>query len=179
MVEIRRAEIIVRDGIEWVVEGTHQVAKMQWEKHPENFLGSHCLECGFENPNINYGGGYREQLKERKLCFTCNHWTNYIERTDLLTSWKVDTERTRIVVNGHAYSFDTNQPFKDKSRGLLGYGGRVWWIYFPSSDTRVKTNDLWHGGEVPEHFRDRIRNNAEFLHVNSDGSYSHEWMNKY
>lgn len=174
MVEVVKAEIVNQYGMDWVVERNTQYALSRRTTHPEEFLGTHCLKCGFENPHLAYGEPVKSQMRGRQLCFSCNFWINRIEKFD------EDGDRTYLTVDGAVYSFYTKEPMVDKSKhGFLGFGGRVWWIYFPSTDTRIKTNNLWHGGDVPEHFRDRIKDNAEFLHVNSDGSYSHEWMDKY
>lgn len=175
MVDIVKAEIVNEYGTDWVVERNTRYALSRRTTHPEEFLNKHCLECGFENPHVGYGEPTKSQMRERQLCFRCNFWTERLEKIGIID------DRMYIVVNGSMYSYNHNEPMVDKRkyRGALGYGGSEWWIYFPASDTRVKTNNLWDGGEIPMHFRDRIQNNATFLHVNSDGSYSHEWMDKY
>lgn len=64
-----------------------------------------------------------------------------------------------LIVNGHMYS-DGGES-REQSQ-YLGHGGRRFHIRCLSGDV-FTTNNLWFGGCIPEEFRDRMPNNAEFL----------------
>lgn len=61
--------------------------------------------------------------------------------------------------NGNSYfiGYETDYP--------KGFGGRRWHIEFIDGRAPVETDSLWHGGVVPERFRDRLPDNAVLRHV--------------
>jgi len=83
------------------------------------------------------------------LCSTCLFWTSLASR------YNYDA----IIINGEHYSLGGND---QDPYFMQGHGGRKFTVRF--FDGRViTTNNLWHQGSVPEHFRHVLRNNAEFV----------------
>src|SRR6266498_3893081 len=86
----------------------------------------------------------------RKYCFDCAFWHGYLEN-----------EVGGVVIehdNGHGgmelrhYWFDPGKPIAPAGRGFLGFGGHKFTIKF-FDGREVETNDLWHQGTIPDHFR--------------------------
>lgn len=79
--------------------------------------------------------------------FTKKYWEDLIER-DI---------PNRLVINGVHYVH--NGMSKSKYRGM---GGSEYTIKL-NGGAIVKTNDLWHQGDIPQEFRDELPDNAEFV----------------
>ena len=107
-----------------------------------------CRECG-KYDKAYYIEERKAEMEERSLCFKCLFWTQYLE-----------DPRQNIVVKGRAYT-DAGAVDLSKRRGFTGFGGSLFTIHFFTGAT-LKTNNLWHRGDVPGHFRDRLPDNAEF-----------------
>lgn len=102
-----------------------------------------CQECGKEVER-----GY---ILRPGLCFHCDFWTEVSERTE---------PRRKVVIDGEAYSIGTMTEASPSH--WRGYGGRRFVIELASGET-VETVDLCRKGTVPEHFRDRLPDNAKFV----------------
>lgn len=90
-------------------------------------------------------------MRKEKCCFTCAFW----EDKSL-----VKDENT-FIVNGEHYHSD--KPYVDKSiiKGFLGFGGRD--FYLKKEDgTILHANNLWFQGEIPDAFKDKLKDNAVF-----------------
>jgi hypothetical protein len=112
-----------------------------------------CRECGGVI-QCSWIGKTGQILKEKCICFHCNHWVEIIEENDF--------ERRRVIVNGSAY---WRKDYKNVSRdreSCLGFSGSVFNIKMFTGEVH-KTNDLWHSGEIPDRFRQRLPDNATFL----------------
>lgn len=81
-------------------------------------------------------------------------------------SWAENGDRTPegqhcIRIGGHHY---VAMPSLVKPEGLMGFGGRIMrW-----ADRRggiYRSNNVWHQGEIPMEFRDRLYDNARWLPV--------------
>jgi len=107
-----------------------------------------CTLCG-QIFHTNYMDEVKEVLLKRNICFTCRFWEEIITRPDQDKCVRVDG---RHYIIGEI-SGDENH-FK-------GHGGRKFEVRF--FDGRVvSTNNLWHQGKVPEHFKAKIPDNAIF-----------------
>ena len=111
-----------------------------------------CKECAkvVEEKKLTYSEALRKQLISRQLCFSCNFWCNRCLGTRSPRSVRVDGRHYWI---GNVCSGDK------KSQG---FGGRRFVIRFIEG-RKVTTTNLWHQGEIPEHFRERLPDNATFL----------------
>lgn len=95
-----------------------------------------CKECESEE----------EVLYPIGLCYECYFWTDLFKHSP-----------NNVVIDGKCYHIDPNEKAKHK-----GFGGRKFKIRFLDG-TLVETTNLWLNGEIPEHFRERFPNNAEFI----------------
>lgn len=107
-----------------------------------------CKECGkkiedhFSSLN----------LFEKMLCVSCDFWTRYTKRAKHPSSVRIDGAHYWIEKEGTI----------DK-----GFGGRKFIIEFNDRfrDRTVVTTNLWHQGDIPKRFGDRLPDNAVFLEV--------------
>lgn len=104
-----------------------------------------CRECS--QPGEERADAYGAMLRERKLCFDCNHFWQLFEKRD---------DPSVVRARGHHYMIGAkNDPFP-------GFGGQRFVIKF--FDGRVvETKNLWHQGDIPERWRERMPDNAEFV----------------
>ena len=112
-----------------------------------------CKECG-KHETGSWMGRINEQLMERQLCFYCNHWYDlYLIR---------DQSNVARVAGNH-YMIEKEPNAKEMLDGfMLGFGGNQFNIRF-NDGREVITHNLWHQGEIPALWRDRLSNNAEFV----------------
>jgi hypothetical protein len=107
----------------------------------------HCSTCS-KPISLAYNQLTKQQLIDRKLCFTCNFWHNL--QTEV-------SDEDRIVIDNHHYVALESSP-----DGIRGFGGRLF-IIEKQDGTIIRTINLWHQGEIPEQYRDRFPNNARFV----------------
>lgn len=110
--------------------------------------GAYQCECGRWESLRRWRTG---TIAHHGKCFYCNFWETRIREAD---------ERT-VVIDGHRYEVDLKNPMSPP-RPFLGFAGRVFTIRFHDG-REVTTNNLWTQGEIPERFRERIPDNAEFV----------------
>ena len=112
---------------------------------------SACRECGGEI-SLHFNESTKAKLLKHNICFTCNFWREHAELKD------------RCVIDGVMYYADPNiteKPGFGQGK-FLGMGGRRFDIEW--FDGRKQTTySLWCNGQIPEHFRARIPDNARFL----------------
>lgn len=77
------------------------------------------------------------------MCFNCRFWTEKLT----LKGIRVDNE--------HYMHSDDSGAFK-------GHGGHLFTIQMDSGEILMSSN-LWYQGVIPEHFRDKLPDNARFL----------------
>lgn len=107
-----------------------------------------CTVCGETGFHRNYMGETGKRMKETGECFSCAHWG---QRAD---------NPPELVIDHYIYSIGP-EPGPNFDRRFLGMAGRRFTIEF-FDGRKVTTHNLWSGGEVPERFRDRIPNTANF-----------------
>jgi hypothetical protein len=115
-----------------------------------------CSECKRDvtRKDVNYSEPMRMRLMLNQLCFTCHHWTEKLHYQGPMAV---------VRVNGHHYMYDTRMPYvENDGRQFLGHGGAKWWIDFLLGEALILTNNLWYQGEIPDHFRKRLPDNAVF-----------------
>lgn len=108
-----------------------------------------CKKCGRM-----FGASYEKETKAKMLaagiCFSCNFWTEYVQQRD--------NPRIARIKGAH---WCANPTSKEDSR-FLGCGGRKFRIRWRDG-REEETNNLWHQGTIPEHFRDELPDNADFV----------------
>jgi len=87
------------------------------------------------------------------MCFNCSFWEKLIR----------DAGDNSIRVGGTHYMVKWDAPMKPRGyQGSQGFAGSLFRI--KHEDGRyVETNDLWFQGNIPERFRERLPDNAEFI----------------
>lgn len=108
-----------------------------------------CNKC---NKECNDDKTHYNSIKEG-MCFKCTFWTEITEEYNI---------QKTFVVDGIAYTPAKRNNIKTRWNG---YAGREFLIKTLSGNL-IDTNNLWHRGTVPEHFKDVLKDNATFLPVN-------------
>lgn len=104
-----------------------------------------CHEC-HEAVERHFSEPIQSEMLERSLCFNCWFWAGYAAKSE-------KPEHVRI--NGQHYVIG-DESGRD---GMRGYGGRRFVINFTDGRS-VTTTNLWHQGDIPAHFLDRLPDNA-------------------
>lgn len=115
-----------------------------------------CSECG-EDDEVSCFQAKTRQLVARSLCFNCDYWHG------IIASVRADDGKRSLprvaVVGGRFYVV---KPMSTARADLRGFGGmhkRIRW----HDGLEAESNDLWNGSDIPERFRDRLADTAEFL----------------
>lgn len=109
-----------------------------------------CFECGTIF-GANYCEPYKTILKRDSVCFDCNHWRDMCKHSG---------SPRQAIVKGVHYLICEDEP-GTPSR-WKGHGGAKFTIKFKDGRTETCCN-LWCQGTIPEHFKERLPDNAEFL----------------
>ncbi|MHA1962769.1 MAG: hypothetical protein ACW99U_21480 [Candidatus Thorarchaeota archaeon] len=110
-----------------------------------------CKECGLVENNRHWAF-VADRLEKSGLCQECEHWLNAV-------NFK---EQERVVrIKGHHYIINDEIP---GPAHLKGHKGQKFIIKF-NDERQVVTTNLWHQGKIPEHFKERLPDNAVFLIV--------------
>lgn len=122
-----------------------------WERNVHNFTECltcaartvrACRECGMPD-DARYAN--RGQLLERQLCFRCDLWT------DRLTTARTDPQ---AFVSDDFVFYGIGPGGRSPEHS--GFAGRRFTITWHDGSTPTESHDLWYGGPVPAHFRDRF-----------------------
>lgn len=111
-----------------------------------------CVECG----DVLYDGYYeptKSDIINRQLCFGCLFWTDLINVLD---------DPSTVRVEGRHYRVERDRPHSPSS--CLGFGGSRFHIRFHDGRVIVSHN-LWTQGVIPDRFRERLPDNAVFVHT--------------
>lgn len=118
----------------------------------EGILSEPCKECGGVIGS-NYLGNTGAILKEKQLCFSCNHWDEKVRDKD---------HERMVIVKGVTYWRKDYRELPSNLQHVLGFSGHVFNIKMNTGE-QYKTNDLWCGGKIPDRFLSRLPDNAIFL----------------
>lgn len=141
-------EMVEVDHGERCVECQHFTSHDKPSEHP-------CASCGvagFETNRLDIDGHLTRMLLNN-TCFLCQFWLDVIDAMD-----------HHVVIEGTAWAMRPDEPEFRKAFGGwgLGCGGRHHLIR-KLDGTVIECNNLWCRGDVPERFRDRLPDDAEFL----------------
>lgn len=119
------------------------------EKPP---IAGPCSECGDREYSGNWHAKRRSLMDRTQTCFMCSLWLEML--------WEDQHEPERAVIINHVhYRIGNSTP---SPHPWSGFGGQEFVIVFRNPRRVVKTNNLWHQGKIPPHFRSRMPNNAIF-----------------
>lgn len=110
-----------------------------------------CKECGGKNVPLTWMEPLRSRMEKNELCFDCQFWHDKMAIAD-------DPNTARIA--GQHYIIGPKRPGVPKA--YCGFAGNPFCILFYDG-RRVETTNLWHQGDIPERFKERLPNNARFL----------------
>lgn len=116
--------------------------------HPAPFT---CSLCGKTDDLSNYDPSeYLLLMHKHHVCFHCAFWMDKIQNPPV----------NREIINGHHYII---HPFAKRPHNvILGFGGHEFYIR-RFDGTLIKSNNVWHQGKIPEHFRKDLPDTADFL----------------
>lgn len=109
-----------------------------------------CPECGKKNRTEEEG--YKVRMHH---CFSCNFWL------DRLEDFNKRDDVYRFIIDKHCYSTSKIENHR-KGDKFSGFAGRRFLIKINETQEVIDTCNLWHQGEVPIHFLDRLPDNATF-----------------
>lgn len=104
-----------------------------------------CSICGKEFEKPAYGGNYSTICSSE--CFRKAFWQEKVDRKD-----------DYLIIEGVCYYVGDEN---DKG-SFRGFSGRKFYIRKRNGQL-LKTTNLWCQGDVPDEFRDELRDNAEFV----------------
>ena len=104
-----------------------------------------CKECQSEI-ELKFGKDKNSRLESNQLCWDCDFWMD-----------RIVSDLPKATIGGKFYYINPNEHSEFK-----GFGGRRFKIRFLDG-TLTETTNLWLNGEIPERFRDRLPDNAEFI----------------
>lgn len=112
-------------------------------------LPFNCRKCG-SIIKSNYIEEEAKKLREKHLCFTCNHWDEI---------YKDMSNKRQIIIKGESYYIENDNP----NAAFQGYGGRLIKIKRFDSDKIIYTKNLWNQGKISKHWKQDFPDNAEFI----------------
>ena len=121
-----------------------------------------CRECG--DPIWARHDTHAERMLGERLCSTCYFWTHLPTASGIV-----------VIADGCHYEIgETEQAcarrcgfptmdgrLRSDYRHVLGHGGAEFTVVL-NDGRRIVTTNLWTQGPIPEHFRDRLPDNARF-----------------
>ena len=117
----------------------------------KNVLLEPCKLCGGV-VYIWYSGDMKERLQEKNICFSCDFWES--------VHAEVQRKGTKkIIVEGSAYHISKDTP----GDYFKGHGGRRFVIRYLATGEEVVSHNLWHDGDVPPNFKEKLPDTAEFV----------------
>lgn len=117
----------------------------------------YCRECGKRIDGIKhrYISEVGERLEREQLCFDCDFWLEKVR-------WEKEGNEhggVPVRVDGHHY---LAYPGTNHTGVGLGFGGAQMRIRLFTGEV-LESNNVWSQGEIPECFRKRLPDNAEFV----------------
>lgn len=145
-------------SLEWLgqISNPTSVSAMLQIRNPDGTVTNQVLQARFDlRPGVNQNA---VPLNERSIEITVKaQWQSCDE-----DYWeRIIVEHTdpykRVVMQHEHWVIGNRVSWRD--RGMAGYGGREWTVFFYDGIT-VHTNNLWHQGVIPPMFRDRLPDNC-------------------
>lgn len=117
-----------------------------------------CPKCGTSdvlilNPKEYSKCDIRSIMEETGYCFYCAFWENLYQKNKDNPNW--------VIIGGYSWILSDIRE-QDKCSPLLGLGG-VRLIAKKDDGTILDGRDWWGQGEVPQHFKDYMPDNAEWI----------------
>lgn len=108
-----------------------------------------CRECQtIWNPAHYSNNQIAMGHRARGLCSTCAFWDD---------AYRDYLDGKRVVVNANSYTIA-----REDATGLRGHSGARFRIQYPDG-RMIESTNVWHQGQIPIHWRDRMPDTAVFL----------------
>ena len=104
-----------------------------------------CKICGKAFDETHYGEPYQDICSSE--CYSKQFWIEKIEVKDKLT-----------IINGECYFIGD----ENDTSYFRGHAGRKFKIQKDNGEI-IETTNLWYNGEIPEEFREELKDNAKFI----------------
>ena len=112
----------------------------------------YCVECQ-EKIKLMYG--------DENLCHTCGFWNTKVQE---YTEAILGDNKLAIIVNGQHYMDEGATSISSNvTEKMFGHSGATFKYKLLVIDKIEITNNMWHQGEIPQHFRDRLPDNAIWI----------------
>lgn len=117
------------------------------------------MRCQFcrEEISFSFGDERNKELKDGKKCFSCDFWLKRINEYD-------SKEEKVLVIDGVCYSVGPENNARQSS--MRGFGGRLFeWVWTDEErkDAFQTSTNLWHRGDIPNHFKSALAENAYWI----------------
>lgn len=111
-----------------------------------------CHLCGATERLDDYGTSspFYNTMREQHVCFSCAFWLDKIQ----------NPPADREIIKGHHYTIHPTAKRPDNI--LRGFNGKEFFIR-RFDGTLIKSNNVWHQGEIPERFRKDLLDTATFI----------------
>jgi hypothetical protein len=119
-----------------------------------------CIKCGDEE-RCRYNEETVAALTARQHCFSCDFYWRFLNDPAPLPNRHHHS--TAVIANGHIYTDGGNVENAGHDTRLLGFGGHKWHFRMLDGSREWVSNNVWHGGEIPEVWRKEIPDNAEIV----------------
>jgi hypothetical protein len=110
----------------------------------------HCSVCG-KNEELHWDFATNAECYGYRMCFICNFWRNH---------FAYDIDRSLRIEGNHYIDCGSVDDLSEYR--FIGHGGAKFKIK-KSDGTIIETNNLWHQGEIPKEWKDKLTDNAEFM----------------
>lgn len=114
-----------------------------------------CKYCGREDSPKSYMNCAITQVMENeKCCFNCAFWIDLLERNSNNPNW--------VIINGSSYTF--NPTIETGTNSFTrGFAGSKMYCRKLETGEVLASNNVFHQGTVPEHFKSMFPDTAEFI----------------
>jgi len=110
-----------------------------------------CSICG-RIYSARYIKEVRAQLLAENICHSCHFWNGYV---------RIKNDPAIARIRGKHYKV-VKETGPDYPASCKGYGGSRFIIRW-NDGREITTTNLWHQGEIPDHFRAELPDNAIFV----------------
>jgi hypothetical protein len=117
-----------------------------------------CKECG-QPGELDWTAPYPDLMRQKQVCFSCLGWVEKLEAI----------ERGKMYYITNKYDCYTLGPEPAENswknhKGDLGFGGARYEFELHGDIVHhIVSHNVWYGGIVPEHFRDRLPTNCTII----------------
>ena len=108
-----------------------------------------CKECGSEI-NLHYREDVKERLARLSLCHKCDHWNGQYQ---ISLQHKLSEGQSLRIDGVHYRIAPEDRP------GPRGFGGSRF-TFVLEDGTQLESSNVWCQGEIPEHWKSRLPDNA-------------------